>query len=385
LVTLATLAFSTLLAVGALSADVSRVTELVRKAGDYYKQGLNQQGEKAADEALSILDNSRGSQDPAAAASLNDLAALAYAQGDLEKAEQLFQRSRAAWQALAGPDDLRLATTLYNLGGVHLEQGRYEEAETLLRSSLEIREKPLGPGHPLVAEVWNNLGFLYLHQRKYGEAASWLEKALAVWEKSTSDAAYGAVALNNLAVLRRLQGDFATAESLYKRALSADEKAFGQDHPETASALASLAALYRACGMRGQAVETYERALEVLEKTVGAQDPLAIETRGQLSELTADIEGQGEYQILVMPSREDADQMRRRIEKGEDMAELAARHSIDPHASNGGRFRARASDLRDELRAQLSRLGMGQVSGVFPLAGNWAIVRKISEPTSTRE
>ncbi|HEY7617954.1 MAG TPA: tetratricopeptide repeat protein, partial [Terriglobales bacterium] len=132
--TLATLAFSTLLAVGALSADVSRVTELVRKAGDYYKQGLNQQGEKAADEALSILDNSRGSQDPAAAASLNDLAALAYAQGDLEKAEQLFQRSRAAWQALAGPDDLRLATTLYNLGGVHLEQGRYKEAETLFRS-----------------------------------------------------------------------------------------------------------------------------------------------------------------------------------------------------------------------------------------------------------
>src|SRR6266446_6823783 len=57
------------------------------------------------------------------------------------RAEQLFQRSREAYEALAGPDDTRLASVLYNLAGVCMEQGRYAQAESLYRRSLEIREK----------------------------------------------------------------------------------------------------------------------------------------------------------------------------------------------------------------------------------------------------
>ena len=364
-------------AAGSLSADTIRVSEVVRRAVDYQRQGLHREAESAAAEALSMLDRSRSSLDFDGAAGLNDLATLAYAQGELDRAEQLFERSRKAYQALTGPDDPRLASVLYNLAGVYVERGRYEQAEPLYRTSLAIWDKAFGAGHSRQAEVWNNLGFLYLQQGRHKEAEVWLGQALVAWEKGTgpSAAVHSAVALSNLAMLRRVQGGFDAAESRYKQALAVEEKTFGPDHPEVAATLMSLAALYQAQGRSRLAIETYRRALAVLEKTVGPQDPLAIETRERLNELTLAIQTLGEYQILVVRTKEEAEELRKKVEAGGNFAELAARHSIDPHASQ----------LRDELRMELDRIAVGQLSAVFPLAGNWAVVKKISAPTPARE
>lgn len=380
----ALLTLAALLAAGSLRADTKRLLDVVQGAADYYRRGLHGEAQKATAEALSLLESSRSSPDFDAAASLNNLGSLVYAQGDLDRAEQLFQRSREAYQALAGADDTRLASVLYNLAGVSVEQGKYPRAEALYRSSLQIREKSFGAAHPLVAEVWNDLGFLALQQGKYKEAESWLGKALEGWEKSTGSDAYAAVALNNLALLHRLQGGFDRAESLYKRAVAVEEKAFGVEHPEVATTLMSLAALYGARRRSAQATETYQQALTLLEKTVGAQDPLAVETREQLRRLSGGDATLGEYQILLARTKEEAEALRNRIGAGEDFAALATRHSIDPNASNGGYFRVRSSELRKELRAEVDRLGVGQVSAAFPLAGNWAIIKKISEPAPAR-
>src|SRR5207249_10620113 len=120
---------------------------------------------------------------------------------------------------------------------VSLERGKYAQAEPLYRGALEIREKALGAADPLLAEVWNDLGFLCLHRRKYKEAEIWLGKAVEVWEKTRSSEAYAAVALCNLALVRRLEGSFDAAESLYSRALAVEEKVFGREHPERAATL----------------------------------------------------------------------------------------------------------------------------------------------------
>src|SRR5262249_52202832 len=83
----------------------------------------------------------------------------------------------------------------------------------------------------LTGEAMNGLGFLYLQQRKYSQAQPLLEKAFHIWENSGGFEAYAAVALNNLALLARLQGAFEKAESQYKQASDLEEKAFGRDHP----------------------------------------------------------------------------------------------------------------------------------------------------------
>jgi tetratricopeptide (TPR) repeat protein len=217
---------------------------------------------------------------------LNDLATLAYARGDLDQAVDLFRRARETYEAVAPSGDTRLASILYNLAGVHLEQGEYAAAESLYRSALAIRERVLGPDDPITAEVWNDLGFLLLHQRKYDEAAGWLQKALGVWQESPGSGAYAAVALCNLALVRRLQGRYDVAESLYSHALVVEEQAFGPNHPERATTCMSLAALYHSRGNVERAVETYRKALALVEKALGAEDPLAIEIREQLKKLT---------------------------------------------------------------------------------------------------
>jgi tetratricopeptide (TPR) repeat protein len=360
-----------ILALLLLAASSNTLLDAVRKAGDLYRQGQRPEADKATAEALAILQSRREPPDFDTAWSLNNLGALFYSKGELDRAQAFFERSRDAYLSLAGPADPRLATVLYNLAGVLVEKGGYAEAPPLYRNALQIREAALGPAHPLVAEIWNALGFLALQQRNDQDAESWFTKAVNLWEVSAGYEAFAAIALNNLARLRGLQGNYAEAESLYKRALAAEEKNFGKDHPEIATTLMSLGALYRARGNSAQAAETYRQAHLLLDRTVGARDPLTIESRARIGDSS------GGYQILVVRTKQEADDLRVRIAKGEDFATLAMRHSIDPNASAGGVFRARPAELRQELRARLDPLLPGQSSAVFQLGVNWAIVRRI--------
>src|SRR5207249_10865397 len=96
------------LACGFLFADTGRIAEAVREAGDDYRQGKHAEAEKATAEALSLIDGRRGSPDFEVAECLNTIGALVYSLGDLDRAEQLFQRSRQGYAALVGQDDPRL-------------------------------------------------------------------------------------------------------------------------------------------------------------------------------------------------------------------------------------------------------------------------------------
>lgn len=269
----------------ALHGQGERLSETVSRAAGLYRQGQQGEAEKAVAAALRVVEERRGTPDFETAGALNGLGALLYSAGDIGRAADLFERSRAAYSRLLHGDDPRLATVLFNLAAVQTGQGRYAEAEALYHRAAAIREKTLGPGDPLMAEVWNGIGVLHLKQKRFSDAARWLEKAISLWEKSAAWEAYAAVALSNLALVRRAEGAAAEAESLYRRALALEEKTFGREHPELATTLMDLGALYRSKGDTEQAGAALKRAAALLEKTVGMQDPLAAEARRQLNEL----------------------------------------------------------------------------------------------------
>ena len=75
-----------------------------------------------------------------------------------------------------------------------------------------------------------------------------------------------ATSLNNLAALYDTQGQYATAEPLYQRALVIREKAMSPEHPDVAESLDNLAGLYRAKGQYAKAESFYQRALAIWEK-----------------------------------------------------------------------------------------------------------------------
>ena len=78
------------------------------------------------------------------------------------------------------------------------------------------------------------------------EAATAYDRALALKEKLLGpDHPDVAMTLNNLAVLRRAQGEHAEAAALYRRALSAFERALGKRHPKAVACRANHARLLR--------------------------------------------------------------------------------------------------------------------------------------------
>ena len=94
-------------------------------------------------------------------------------------------------------------------------------------------------------QALNNLAGLYDMQGRYAEAEPLFKRALAIYEKALGpDHPDVARALNNLALLYDSQDHYAEAEPLYKRSLSIRQKALGPDHPDVALAQNNLAALY---------------------------------------------------------------------------------------------------------------------------------------------
>jgi tetratricopeptide (TPR) repeat protein len=66
-----------------------------------------------------------------------------------------------------------------------------------------------------------------------------------------------------------VQGRYADAEPLYRRALSIREKGLGPSHPDVAISLDKLVELYRKQGRYADAEPLYKRALAIREKAFG--------------------------------------------------------------------------------------------------------------------
>ena len=224
--------------------------------------------------------------------SYRDAGIEAFLQGDYAEAEKQFATAIKVAEGF-GPEDPRLAESLNGLAEVYRAQGKYEDAERLHRRALAIRESTLGPGHPDLAQSLNGLAEVFKAQGKFAEAESFRNRALAIEQQVAarvrlwqSDMLAGGTAyqqgnyaeaekrlaaglevaegfgpqaprlatnLDNLAELFRVQGRYADAEPLQKRALAIREKALGAEHPDVAQSLNNLALIYGAQGHYAEA------------------------------------------------------------------------------------------------------------------------------------
>ena len=82
-----------------------------------------------------------------------------------------------------------------------------------------------------------------------------------------------AESLTTLAALYELQGIYAKADPLVKRALAINEKTLGPEHPSTANSLNNLAGLYGSQGLYAKAEPLHQGALAIQEKTLGLEHP----------------------------------------------------------------------------------------------------------------
>ncbi len=275
-------------------ADDASVFHLLGRTGEYFHgRAAYSQAAPLLRDALAICEKTLGPEHRDTAGSLNNLANVLRAQGDLAGARPLFERALAISEKVLGPEHPHTAICLNNLALLLQAQGDLAGAKPLYERTLAIREKVLGPEHPETASSLNNLANLLQDQGDLAGAKRAYERALAIHEKALGPQhPHTATSLNNLARLLQVRGDFLGSRPLFEHALAIREKALGPEHPDTATSLNNLASLLHDQGDLASARPLLERALAIVEKALGPEHP---RTATSLNNLAGLLQAQGDF------------------------------------------------------------------------------------------
>src|SRR5262249_32271867 len=145
------------------------------------------------------------------------------------------------------------------------------------RQALHILEQAVGPDHPDVANVLNTLGQIIEEQGDYAEAESLYRRSVRImsrFPRAEADVARVQVqSLSHLAGLYRVQGRYRRAEPLDRRALTLAETALGRHDEEVGAVCNNLAVLYKYMGKFPEAAKLYRRALAIAIRVHGSDHP----------------------------------------------------------------------------------------------------------------
>jgi tetratricopeptide (TPR) repeat protein len=162
-------------------ADDPSVFHLLGRTGEYFHgRAAYSQAAPLLRDALAICEKTLGPEHHDTAGSLNNLANVLRAQGDLAGARPLFERALAIREKALGPEHPDTATCLNNLASVLKAQGDFAGARPLYERALAIREKALGPEHSDTAESLNALAVLLSNEGDFAGARLLLKRALAI-------------------------------------------------------------------------------------------------------------------------------------------------------------------------------------------------------------
>jgi len=143
---------------------------------------------------------------------------------------------------LEGQPEIRSRLMLV-MGGVYQNLGLYEAAEPLLVEAV-AQQRSLNETHPELASALDKLGELRVNQGDYRTAELLYRESLAMRQKLLGENHPNvAQSLSNLATLLQNKGDYEAAEPLCRESLAMRRKLFGNDHFEVAQSLSDLATL----------------------------------------------------------------------------------------------------------------------------------------------
>ncbi len=143
-------------------------------AGDY------DASQAAFAEAVNILLPVYGEMHPDTIWALISYGSAAYANGDTEKAREVWTRSLAVARELLDETHPEVGTIKNNLARLQFETGNYLQAEALLRDALEIDRNHRGDDFDDLAYTLNNLALVRMAQGDYAEAANLWREALPI-------------------------------------------------------------------------------------------------------------------------------------------------------------------------------------------------------------
>lgn len=113
---------------------------------------------------LLVSSQHHSSDHPSVASIVKHLATLRKKQGELDKAEPLYEMSVEIREKSFGKHHPSVATALVNLAVLYCQTNKHLSALPLYERALKIYEDSFGPSHPRVAETLRNLAVLRYDQ-----------------------------------------------------------------------------------------------------------------------------------------------------------------------------------------------------------------------------
>ncbi|HEX3477638.1 MAG TPA: serine/threonine-protein kinase [Kofleriaceae bacterium] len=197
------------------------------------------------------------------ARSLQHLAILEEADGNLPRALELHHRARTIAEAELGPRHPDVLAMLSAEGAALYKLRRYTEAVDLLGRGLATAEQVTGPSSDLAASFLTNLGLAQQELKHHAEARAAFERSYAIHAQHGSDS-LGAGTLDiNLALLLLETGEIGPARSHAEHAVAIFDKVLGPTHPDLAMALEALATAELRSKRPERAVPALERAVAI--------------------------------------------------------------------------------------------------------------------------
>jgi len=174
--------FRTALTLQQQSADIDDLSIAKTKANlgmALVRNGATDEGEQLLNEILAIR-RARLGDHIDTTFTLDDLAHLAFARGDLAAAESWMAEEVAMSRRLFHGKHLRLAFVLNNYGFILRKHRGPDEAMPVLEEALAIRLEALGDEHPDVAVSHSELGHTELKRLNYPEACAHFEAVVRI-------------------------------------------------------------------------------------------------------------------------------------------------------------------------------------------------------------
>jgi tetratricopeptide (TPR) repeat protein len=246
---------------------------LFKTASYLHDRARYTEAEPLLQRALSIYEQTLGSNHLLVASLLNNLALLYVEQNQYEQAESLFEKALLIWVDILGDLHPQVADALSNLAFLYFGQGNYKQAELLLQHSLRIYEQTLGPGHHRVATSLSNLATFYSDRSEYEQAELLYRNAQSIWEQTpSSDHPHKASLLYGLACLYLKKGTDVKEEPLFQQALHLREETLETGHPDVAPPLYGLIILSLKQERYAEAERLTRHALHIQEQILKPKD-----------------------------------------------------------------------------------------------------------------
>ncbi len=157
--------------------------------------------------------------------------------GDLAKADSLYQESASLCDSLLGEDHPQTITTKASLINLYIKMGRLDQARILADRLLQVAQTSLPEGHPILAYAQVVHAGVLLDQGEGAAAEPQLRSAIASREASLPEGHWLVASAQNLLGKSFIQqGRLGEAKELLTRTYAALLEAVGPDHEKTIQA-----------------------------------------------------------------------------------------------------------------------------------------------------